>query len=183
MIPGEDGQSHDRHVIDGDLDSLEDHNGGGHGQNKRFKLRQRQPENVVPEELNQAGTAKFVYIGNGLYKRVQLADEPQHTFKNGPTTNNNVHACCGKTQHEEPEVQPPQQYGNGQLSDDTPLPLMIAPMEFDGQPVPAQEEELLGELPSSLYFQASCILGDCQCGPSCVCEGCPVHDPARRIPS
>jgi hypothetical protein len=190
MIPGEDGQSHDRHVIDGDLDSLHDHSPvGSNGHNKRFRLRQRQPDAAaVHEELNHAGTAKFVPLGNGLYKRVPLAaaappPPPPALPGHEPHLNPNP-ACCGggDGQGQDPgrhEERTEASYG----TDGGTLPLMIAPMEFDGQPVPAQEEELLGELPSSLYFQASCILGDCQCGPSCTCEGCPVHDPARRIAS
>ncbi|KAA8912827.1 hypothetical protein TRICI_003370 [Trichomonascus ciferrii] len=200
MIPGEDGTGHDRHVIDGDLGALpQAANGGGpHHHNKRFRLRQRHPEPPVAEELNHAGTAKFVPVGNGLYKRVQLHDDgaggPMPTFNPNPGVDD-VHACCGAAGGPTPTAVEPhedQSYdyenenersggeGNGYMGGAPGLPLMIAPMEFDGQPVPAQEEELLGELPSSLYFQASCILGDCQCGPSCTCEGCPVHDPARR---
>ncbi|CAN6624463.1 hypothetical protein TRVA0_010S00188 [Trichomonascus vanleenenianus] len=30
-----------------------------------------------------------------------------------------------------------------------------------------------------LYYAPSCVLGQCECGDGCSCEGCPDHDPAR----
>lgn len=164
IMPNEDGVINDQqsHYINGDLKNLKNHQ-PNNNEGIKFKLKRKQQQ--IDEELNSSGTAKYVSIGDGLYRRVPI---------NNPDT------------HHQPDQQgipasmfAPQQQDLPIVNGNNDPPLIIAPMEMDGQ---TDNDMLVNELSNNdvsnngqYYFQASCILGDCQCGPTCNCEGCPIH--------
>jgi hypothetical protein len=74
-------------------------------------------------------------------------------------------------------------------------PFMITPMNFDLDELNRiiddnniinhnnnnsnePNEDLIDFDQLDLYMAPNCILGDCPCGESCSCPGCPIHDPS-----
>lgn len=104
----------------------------------------------------------FVYIpvGNGLYRRIskeeygmnkqfydEILESDQHDGGGGSSSSSNNNNINEESAHP---------------------PSFIAPMSIEGTELESDQD---------LYYAASCVLGDCACGDSCACEGCPTHDP------
>jgi hypothetical protein len=136
----------------------------------------------------------YVPVGNGLYRKEPKQKSPpqQYPSLTSDSSSASTSSLGLPAKHE---------YENGGRD---MAPLIIAPMTFDGasfadlglpfdqypenassQSNPEEDDELRelqnllnSQGPYDVYYAASCVIpGQCECGDSCTCEGCPTHDP------
>jgi hypothetical protein len=147
----------------------------------------------------------FVLVGKGLYRKVIIREdgvaelEPSQNYGDFQE-NESAEALLARALKEvENSKQQSKRDSSCSNSSGSSLPqrqapLMIAPMEMDGfefganesqYPSAEMDNELLDEIFGNmddggnldLFYAPSCVLGVCECGEGCKCEGCPQHDP------